>query len=60
MCLCGKIGGCIYDIPQSEDVPEGYGTHCAAGDWVMREEFDLKGYIEDIEDECEKRGLTVA
>ena len=60
MCLCGKIGGCIYDIPQSEDVPEGYDIHCAAGDWVIGEEFCLKGHIENIEGECEKRGLAVA
>ena len=60
MCLCGKIGGCIYDIPQSEDVPEGYGIHCAAGDWVMIEESELKWHIVHIEGECEKRGLAVA
>ena len=60
MCLCGKIGGCIYDIPPSEDVPEGYGIHCAAGDWVMIEESELKWHIVHIEGECEKRGLAVA
>ena len=41
-------------------LPEGYGIHCAAGDWVMIEESELKWHIVHIEGECEKRGLTVA
>ena len=59
MCLCGKVGGCCYDIRGPDEEDEGYGMHCSAGEVWLKQVYLMED-VWAIEAECKERGLAVS